>query len=203
MLDFWIIIAGYALLGAGIKYVDEAYDEHTFSKKKAHVVAVLCILLMGYLMLADGPSMMIFLGMVIALVFSKKIDNPAFYAGTAGILPMPMLFNVSISIELLPLSVLVLTGIIDEKGNDLADNRKIKGIIEKFFNYRCMMKVGVLGLCVFGFFGFIYFVAFMMFDLMYYLIKIYSSNIVAAKVSPAKYIVSVSPVRYMVSLIKF
>jgi hypothetical protein len=194
MLDYAILLGGYALLGAGIKYIDEAYDENVFSKKKAHVAVVLCILLMGYLMLMDGPSMMIFFGMIVALIFAKKIDNPAFIAGTAGVLPVPFLFNMSLNIELLPLSILILTGIADEKGNDFADNKKIKGIIGKFFDYRCMMKVGVLGLCVFGFFSFIYCIAFMLFDIAYYAVKVYSSNIVSKRISP---------LNYAYSLIKF
>jgi hypothetical protein len=194
MLEYLSILGGYAFLGAGIKYIDEAYDENTFSKKIANILVVLCILIMGYLMVTDGPSMMIFIGMIVALIFAKKIDNPAFITGTAGVLPVPFLFNISLNIELLPLSILILTGIADEKGNDFADNKKIKGIIGKFFDYRCMMKVGVLGLCVFGFFSFIYFIAFMLFDIAYYAVKVYSSNVAARKVSF---------VSYMYSLIKF
>jgi len=194
MTDYLIILAGYALLGAGIKYIDEAYDEHVFSKKIANVVAVLCIFIMGYLMLTDAPSMMIFLGMIIALILAKKIDNPAFYMGSAGVIPIPLIFNTSLNIELLPFLALMLTGIMDEKGNDMADAKKIKGVIRKFFKYRCAMKVGVLGLCVSGIFGFIYFIAFLMFDLMYYAVRVYSRNVAATRVPLA---------RYVASLIKF
>ena len=198
MQDYLVILAGYALLGGGIKYIDEAYDENTFSKRSAGIAAFLCVVVMGYLIVNDGPSMMIFLGMIIALIFAKKIDNPAFTMGVAGVIPLPILFNSSLNIEIVPLAVLIITGIMDERGNDLADSKKIKGFLKKFFKFRCMMKVGVLGLCIFGFFGFIYFAAFMMFDIFYYLVKIYSSNIAYLN----KNSMNISPIRYMLSLIK-
>ena len=72
MPDYLIIILGYAFLGGALKYIDQAYDEKVFSKKTANIVAVFCIMVMGYLMVTDAPSMMIFLGMIIALIFAKK-----------------------------------------------------------------------------------------------------------------------------------
>ncbi len=195
MLEYSIILGGYAFLGAGVKYIDEAYDENRFNKKIANAVAVFCILVMGYLMINDAPSMMIFMGMIIGLIFAKKIDNPTFKVSVMSLLPLPLIFTSSLSIEIiLPLTVLILTGLIDEKGNDLADRKRLNGFIRKFFDLRCMMKVGVLGLCVFGIFSFIYLIAFMLFDIMYYVVKVYPSNFVLMKISP---------MRYMASLIKF
>jgi len=108
------IASSYLLLGAGIKYIDQAYDIGVFSKHKANFVAILCGILMAYLVVTDSTSAMIFLAMVISLAITRKIDNIAFYIGTALILIIPVIFNGILKIQWFPFGILVLSGIVDE-----------------------------------------------------------------------------------------
>ncbi len=190
-----LILAGYALLGAGIKYIDQAYDLGIFSKRTANIIAIFSGLLMGSLIISDTTSATIFLGMFIALAVTHKIDNIAFYIGTAIILLMPFLFYNIMKIEWLPFGIIIFSGISDEVGNTWADKRvKIKFVkeaigkiypkdkfqyrfAERFFMHRFAMKVAILFLAVLGLFSYLYFFAFLLFDLMYLLVEKYSFSI--------------------------
>lgn len=190
-----LILAGYALLGAGIKYIDQAYDLGIFSKRTANIIAIFSGLLMGSLIISDTTSATIFLGMFIALAVTHKIDNIAFYIGTAIILLMPFLFYNIMKIEWLPFGIIIFSGISDEVGNTWADKRvKIKlvkeaigkiyprgkfqyRLAERFFMHRFAMKVAILFLAVLGLFSYLYFFAFLLFDLMYLLVEKYSFSI--------------------------
>ena len=193
-----IIITGYAILGAGIKYIDQAYDLGVFSKTRANITAVLCGLLMAYFIVTDLPSMAIFLAMVIALAITRKIDNIAFYIGIGIVLLLPIVFNSLIKMNWLPFGVLVISGILDELGNDWADKRAKKRRInryqknasllqfeEKFFAYRFAMKVAILILVLLNYFDWIYFAAFLFFDLMYLLVDAYSLSIKVYSINKA------------------
>jgi hypothetical protein len=186
------IIAGYALLGAGIKYIDQAYDLGVFSKPKANLVAVLCGILMAYLIVTDPPSTAIFLAIVLSLAITRKIDNIAFYIGTVLVILLPVFFDGVINIPWIPFGVLVLSGITDELGNDWADKRTNKRLVdfslgngtkfkhkfaEKFFLHRFSMKFAVTFLVLFSFFELTYFFAFIAFDLMYLIVEVYSFSI--------------------------
>ncbi len=194
-----LIISSYALLGAGIKYIDQAYDLKTFSKKKANIAAILCGLMMSYLVITDPPSTAIFLAMITALLLTKKIDNAAFYLGMAIVIALFLLYANLAEMNVLPFAVLTLSGIIDEAGNDWTDkriNRRDFGIyanndplhymfIELFFEYRLAMKCAVLALAAAAVIPWAYFFAFMAFDLSYLSIDLYSASIKAYRISRA------------------
>jgi|WetSurMetagenome_2_1015567.scaffolds.fasta_scaffold174244_2 hypothetical protein len=200
MLSYDLVILGsYAFLGAGIKYIDQAYDHGIFSRKKAKITAVLCGLLMSYLVVTDSPSTSIFLGMIAALIITKKVDNTGFYLGIAIVVAMPLAFSNLVRINWLPLTFLAVTGILDEIGNDWADRRMEKrdfGIcantdppqycfVEKFFTYRMAMKGAVLVLAFSSIVPWIYFIAFMLFDISYLLVDLYASDIRVPRISRA------------------
>ncbi|MBN2251383.1 MAG: hypothetical protein JW724_04845 [Candidatus Altiarchaeota archaeon] len=194
MVDHQLFIASsYLFLGGGIKYIDQAYDLGVFSKTKAKIVAVLCGILMGYLIVTDSPSMGIFLAMVLALAITRKIDNMAFYIGTGLVILLPVFFNGFINILWLPFGVLTVSGVLDELGNDWADKRINRRLVEftlgngngrmtykfmeKFFFHRFSMKVAVMLLVFFSFMDLTYLLAFILFDLMYTLVEVYSFSI--------------------------
>ena len=74
-----IIILSYGLLGAGMKYADQAYDLGVFSKTKANIFAIPGAALMAYLIISDPPSATIFFSIFVVVAVTRKIDNPAFY----------------------------------------------------------------------------------------------------------------------------
>ena len=76
----------------------------------------------------------------------------------------------------LPLLVLSLTGIIDEKGNDYVDTHKTNKIVAFFFLHRFTMKVGLLALSLAGIFALDYLLAFLFFDISYDTIGFFSGE---------------------------
>ena len=195
-----IIILSYGLLGAGIKYIDQAYDLGVFNKKKADLVAIPSGILMACLIISDSPSAAIFFSIFVVVAVTRKIDNPAFYIGTGILLLLPIIFHDIMTIKWLPFGVLIFSGIIDEIGNDWADKRKkmkilnndnrknpnnstLKKFGEKFFLHRFAMKISVLVLTIFGFFRYLYLFAFLFFDMMYLLVEQYSLSIKVYSIS--------------------
>jgi len=195
-----IIILSYAFIGGGLKYIDQAYDIGVFSKKKANILAIVLATLMAYLIISDPPSATIFFSIFVIVAVTRKIDNPAFYIGTGIILLLPIIFHGIMKIEWISLGILILSGIIDEIGNDWADKRKkmkrlnndnrknpnnstLKKFGEKFFLHRFAMKIGVLVLTIFGFFQYLYLFAFLFFDMMYLLVEQYSLSIKVYSIS--------------------
>lgn len=192
MLNPIILVTIYALLGAGGKYIDQAYDLGVFNKKKAVIVSIICATIISYLIVKDPSSAMIFLSLIIGVAISKKIDNIAFYIGTIIVILLPITFGGWTEIQWIPFSTLTISAILDEVGNDWADktknkrllktkqetqNKKRNKLIEKFFKYRCAMKLTILVLSLLSFLNIIYFIAFMLFDTTYTLVGKYSEKI--------------------------
>lgn len=185
-----VIIGSYMFLGGGIKYIDQAYDLRVFSKRRANIIAILCGIIMAYLIITDPSSIEIFLALIIALAITRKIDNIAFYIGTGIALLLPIIFGSVINIQWIPFGILIFSGILDELGNDWADNRKnkrlaknlknedkIEDFAEKFFLNRFSMKIAIGLLVILSFFDVLYLYAFVLFDLTYLLMDVYSTSI--------------------------
>jgi len=189
MTDFFIqplgqvlIVLGYIIIGGGLKYIDQVYDVHVFSKRLAYVFSVVCGLLMGFLIAFDEASAVILLSIIVGEGIARKIDNISFSVVMFLSLVIPLLFYVVPVIEdydvhfsLLPFFLLVISGILDEFIDDIGDRRKIRAL-----TIRPLMKVMVLALTFFGFFHFIYFIAFIGFDLAYIAVNWYSYQVIGA-----------------------
>jgi hypothetical protein len=175
------LIAGYAFIGFGIKYIDQVFDEHVFSRKLAMLLAVLTGLVMGYFIAVDHYSAVIFVAIVLSVAIFRKVDNIAFYIGVLLVLVVPIALAVyrnHFEFNWLALGILTLSGFADELGNDLADAEKMRGLGRKFFLYRFTMKLGMLVLTAYGFFPPIYFVAFLAFDTAYGAVDWYSMKVI-------------------------
>ena len=191
--DALLIILSYGLLGAGIKYIDQAYDIGVFDKKTANLIAIPSGILMAYLIIFDSTSAIIFLAIILALSITQKIDAPAFYIGTGLAIAIPVLFHDTLQIAWAPFGILIFSGILDEIGNDWADKRLKKRLVnhrsmnnnngflnklgERFFLNRFAMKLSILVLVVFNVFSWIYLAAFLFFDFMYIVVERYSFHI--------------------------
>ena len=77
------VLAGYPILGASAKYVDQVCDEGLFDRRIAYVLALISGTIMGLLCYADLNSATIFIPLCIALLLTRKIDAAPFALGTA------------------------------------------------------------------------------------------------------------------------
>ncbi|MDD5317738.1 MAG: hypothetical protein PHF51_03305 [Candidatus ainarchaeum sp.] len=176
------LIAGFAFIGAGMKYVDAAFDEGTVGKKSAYIVAALCGVLMGALIGMDAYAAMVLLSIILGVAVTGKIDAPAFVVGALAALAMPALFSSQVTLYTLPVAVLVLGAVIDELGNDLADSGRVKnGLFALFFRYRLTMEVFMAGLALAGFFPVVYLLALVSLDAGYHAMTYYSASLSAAR----------------------
>lgn len=174
-----LFIVSYALLGAGIKYIDNVFDENSFSKNKAILLAPFLGILWALVMLLSSESATILLAIFLSVLFAGKINNIAFQFGSL-IIVLGILFSGFFKFLWIPLIFITLAGIVDEIGNDIVDKKKILNIfLYYFFKYRFAMKLVVFSFALFNYFGWIYFFAFMAFDIAYEIVGSYSNRILA------------------------
>ena len=179
---FFLLI--YPILGAGLKYVDDAFDEQTFSKKFAYVVAPIIGLLGAYAILISPISATILIAVVIGVLLKGKIDNRAHLVAFVTFFLIFILLGV-MQVIILPLIFLSAAAILDEVGNDVIDYNgsyhKRKRFRYKFalyfFGRRYMMKVALLYVVLVGVFPLYFLIAFILFDEAYIVVGLYSQSI--------------------------
>ena len=171
------IILAFAIIGAGLKYIDDAFDEDRFSKKKAIVIAPIIVLVACILAIKDTASQTILFSILLSVLIGGKVDNGIFKVSSIAfllLLSLPSFYLYGTMIFFwMPLIIITITGIIDEKGNDYVDENKTNKLIHFFFEHRFSMKIGMLTVCVFQFLGWFYLFAFLAFDGAYESIRIY------------------------------
>jgi hypothetical protein len=165
------IVAAFAIIGYGLKYIDDAFDEARFSKRRAMLMAPLLVALWACVSIYDAGSATVLFAILFAVLLSGKVDNPVFKLSAIALLAMLFLALMS-RFSYMPLAVLTVLGIADEKGNDYADVNRLGELPEFFFAHRCSMKVGTLGLCLASFLPWLYLLAFLAFDLAYEVVRI-------------------------------
>lgn len=160
------LLAAYALIGGGLKYIDDAFDEGVHSRRLASVLAIILVVLWIALSALDPYSATILTAVLLGVLFSGKIDNWVFTASTGAIV-LTVVLLARENLLLLPLALLTIFGIIDEKGNDYVDRNKTSAALRFFFAHRFALKLALLALCIASLLPFAYFIAFLCFDIAY------------------------------------
>ncbi|UCH71873.1 MAG: hypothetical protein JSW62_05620, partial [Thermoplasmatales archaeon] len=176
----FIFLLSYSILGAGIKYIDDAFDEKTFSKIMAVAITPLLSVIGAYAMIISPASATILLAVLCGVFIKGKIDNYAFIAGL--VLVLAIVFFAGIEYMLLPLILLATAAVLDEVGNDFIDKKKeyidTEKITHKFAMYflaqRWIMKIAILFLVLINVVPFYFFVAMLFFDYAYLTVNLYS-----------------------------
>jgi len=182
---FFFLIA-YPILGAGIKYIDAAYDEKTFNKKTALIITPPLATLWAYTMLINSISTTILLAILLGVLVKNKIDNYAHLLGSAIIVTIFIItiYLKNIELIILPLIFLISAAIIDEVGNDIIDYNK-KNLKKNrfrhqfslyFFGRRYVMKIAILYLIIFGIVELYFLLAMILFDEAYIITDLYSRS---------------------------
>lgn len=169
-----LLIVIYFVLGAGVKYVDAAYDDNTFSKRPTLFFSVLLGALAGFTMIYDEPTFIIFLSLIIGVSITGKLDILPFRILVALALALPLCYyRLSVPFFGSRVYLLLLLSIgaaIDELGNDLADAKVLRRFIGIFFLYRGYLKVLIAGIAILQFLPWKYLIAFLSFDCGYLLL---------------------------------
>lgn len=177
----YFFLASYPILGAGLKYIDEAFDEHRFNIKIAYILAPILGVLWAYSMIINSVSATILLAILLGVILKGKIDNYAHLAGL-GII-FGIIIIVGVELLIIPLIVLTLAALFDEVGNDFIEKEKYlhsnnysKKFIGFFFDQRWLTKVAVLSIAIIGVIPLYFFLAMILFDGAYLLMRGYSRS---------------------------
>jgi hypothetical protein len=165
------IITSFATIGFGLKYIDDAFDEDRFSKTIAKFFAPILVLLWIGVSILDSVSATVLFAILIAVLLSGKVDNLIFKLSALALIVVVVLMQYA-HFSWLPLAVLTIMGVTDEKGNDYVDAHETGGIRKFFFAHRCGMKVSTLGLCIASLLPWLYLTAFLVFDTAYEFVKL-------------------------------
>ena len=175
----YFFLLSYSILGAGIKFIDSAYDEKTFNKKIAMILAPFLGLLWAYTMFINPFSATILFSILLGVLFKGKIDNIAHLSGVIVIIPL--IFFLGIELLIVPLLFLAGAATLDEFGNDVLDRESTKNketiwfrCILYFFDQRWMLKSALLFLSIIGLIPFYFFVALILFDYAYLSVRFLS-----------------------------
>ncbi len=172
-----LIILAFAIIGGGLKYIDDAFDEDLFSKKKAILTAPIIVIIACILAIKDTASQTILFSILLSVLIGGKVDNLIFKVSSIAFLLLLFLPSFCLygtpSFLWIPLLVITISGIIDEKGNDYVDENKTNKLIYFFFEHRFTMKIGILTVCGLQFLEWFYLFAFLAFDGAYESIRIF------------------------------
>ena len=172
-----VILLVFTIIGAGLKYIDDAFDEDKFSKKIAVLIAPIIVILACILAIKDTASRTILFSILLSVLIGGKVDNGIFKVSSIAfllLLTLPSFYLYgTMNFFWMPLIIITITGIIDEKGNDYVEENKTNKLIHFFFEHRFSMKIGMLTVCVSQFLGWFYLFAFLAFDCAYESIRIY------------------------------
>lgn len=183
----YIFFLLFPILGAGIKYVDAAFDEKVFNKTLAIVSAPIIGLLWAFTMFLHPMAATILLAVILSVLIKGKIDNIAHALGLISILFIFILLYILYDgtvIYIIPLIFLSSAGVLDEIGNDVISyNSEFSHnhsfgyqFFKYFFGRRHFMKVALIYLFLVGTFQLYFFVAFILFDEAYMMVALYSQS---------------------------
>ena len=178
----YVALMAYPLLGAGIKYIDDAFDEKRFNKILAVALAPILGIIGAYTMLVDPISATILLAIVAGVLLKGKIDN---YAHCLGfIVALIIIILLGVNVLILPLIFLAAAALLDEIGNDIVDvanghiNREKVShrFVLYFFDQRWAMKLAILFTVFMGIIPWYFFFAIVLFDSAYLAVRWYGRS---------------------------
>jgi len=181
--NMYFFFLAYTILGAGLKFIDDAFDEKIFNKKIAIILGPFFGIFGAYTMLVNPVSATILLAVVLGVLLKGKIDNIAHLITFFSFFMIFILINI-VNIMILPLIFLAAAAILDEVGNDVIDyNKSFKKkkrfkyqFAIYFFGRRYMMKVALLYLVILNVIPIYFLIAFILFDESYIIVSLYSKS---------------------------
>ncbi|NLI74370.1 MAG: hypothetical protein GX369_06340 [Euryarchaeota archaeon] len=165
------------IIGALVKYGDQAFDSDAYCKKTAIYLALPTGVWLGALIMLDESIAVIFIGMLLALLVARKYDNVAFRLAFAVAITLSLaaLLIIHGNISLIGIAVTFILALLDEKIDALPadDDYNTLAIIMR---QRPLLKIGVFVLCITGVLpSFIYLFAFLSFDFGYSMVDVAST----------------------------
>lgn len=159
---FALLILSF-LTGALVKLTDDIVDRHIFRKVFSIPPGIAYGLLMGYLMINDSEASILFGGIVLGCLLAGKINSTGHYFGLAAIIVLNFLYGAVLSPLVL---VITLFAAMDEMKDVIKVQR-----LDFVFDYRLILKLGVLLLVLLNIIELKAFLILIAFDSAYLLIE--------------------------------
>lgn len=147
----------FALSGFFMKISDEAMDEKN-NKILAIITGILCVIFTVLVSIKNGDAACIFIGILVGNALAYKVDSINHIISAILLIVVLIVLGVP-HFGWICLIICIIAAFIDEKGNDISDEKeeRIKNnlnenysLIDKFFKYRYTLKVAVLILSILG-----------------------------------------------------
>ncbi len=176
----YFFLIAYTILGAGIKYIDDAFDKKTYNKTIALILAPFLGILGAYAMIIDPVSATILLAILAGVLIKGKVDNLAFIIGFITVIIIVIISGTQFLT--IPLILLSAAAVLDEVGNDYIDSNKSSlnpknpvHVFAKFFlGQRWIMKTSIIFLVIMNMVPIFYLLAILLFDYSYLTLNAYS-----------------------------
>ncbi len=140
-----LLIPGF-LAGSLVKLTDDIEDKNLpVNRLFALPFGIAYGLLMGYLMLVDTDASLLFGGIVIGCLITGKINSTGHYLGLAAILSVIFLYGIKLSPLVFPIAALAA---LDEMKNIFRISS-----LDIVFDYRLVLKLGILLLVIVNMLG--------------------------------------------------
>ncbi|MFA7132111.1 MAG: hypothetical protein WC108_02305 [Bacteroidales bacterium] len=179
--------ATFFLMGASVKFIDDAFDEKAHSRKIALILSPLTAILWAVVMALHPAAALLLTAITLGVLIKGKIDNIAFVMAVLCIYVIYFFIGdwkfILEPMYLMPLIIITVGGVLDEVGNDFVDKNQLykKGFFGKlvhwFFEYRFVMKIIVFVFALIGTYPMFFFFAFFLWDLGYELVMHYSKHV--------------------------
>jgi hypothetical protein len=180
-------IVSFFLMGALVKFIDDAFDEKAYSRKLALILSPVTAIFWAVVMALHPAAALLLTAITIGVLVKGKVDNIAFIMAVLCIYVVYFFIGdwqfILNPVYLIPLVIISIAGVIDEVGNDFVDKNNVykKGFLGKlthwFFEYRFVMKLVVLAFALLGTYPLLFFFAFFLWDIGYELVMHYSKHV--------------------------
>jgi len=175
----YFFLAAYSILGAGIKYIDDAFDRKIFNRSLALIITPFLSILGAYAMIIDPVSATILLAVLAGVLLKGKVDNIAFILGFALVISIVALAGIHFLV--IPLILLGSAAVLDEVGNDYIDSKRdqlnsrnpLHLFAKYFLGHRWIMKTAIIFLVVLGMVPLYFVLAMILFDYAYITVNAY------------------------------
>ncbi len=140
------LLAISLLSGSLIKLTDDIEDKNLTRSLYAIPAGLAYGLSIGLLMLIDTNAALLFGGIVLGNLITGKIDSTGHYFGLGAILAVVFLYGIKLSPLVLPIAVLAA---LDEIGDFIQTPK----FLDFIFEYRLILKLGILILVILDMLG--------------------------------------------------
>ncbi len=134
------------LSGSLIKLTDDIEDKNLSRKIYAIPTGLAYGLLIGYLMISDTGAALLFGGIVLGNLITGKINSAGHYSGLGAILTVVFLYGIKLSPLVLLIAVLA-------SFDEMGDLMHMPKFLDFIFEYRLILKLGVLVLVILNMLG--------------------------------------------------